>query len=104
MASGLATAQAVVVHFGHVVVYQRIHVHILDGGHGLAQGFCFGCAQTRGRSHQQRTETLATAHTDVRHGFVQRVLACGSGGQIAFNGGFGLGLRGREPSREINRH
>ena len=80
MHRGLATAQHIVVHAGHVVVHQRIGMDQF-GGTGRAQGrFLINHSMLRiaaishglaGRHHQQGTQPLAAIEHGVTHGLPQ---------------------------------
>ena len=93
MDGGLATAQHIVVHTGHIVMHQRIGVDQLHRAAGAQGGLCLGRIQAAhglgSGQHQQRAQALAAIEHGVAHGLAQ--VGGGIGGNPQREGVFDAG-------------
>ena len=71
MHGGLATAQHIVVHAGHVVMHQRIGMDQLDRATGAQRGRALAAHGFGSCPDQQRAQALAAVEYGVAHGFAQ---------------------------------
>ena len=97
---GLAAAQHVVVHAGHVVMDEGVGVDHLEGAGDAIEAFRLGAAQLAAGMYEERTHPLAAAQHRIAHGFVEAGRGDVGCGQGPVEGGFGALLDVGHPLAE----